>query len=393
MKDAVIIGGGIAGLGAGLFAQTRGLDFPIYEKGANLACEDNLLWLAPNGLTLIERLGCLSEVQSAGKAQESMIFAARDLKPLMQLKAKGLVSRLGQPILAIRRRELYQILMKRFQAQGGKIHFGQELEAFELRFDHAIVRFKNQQQILAKRVIAADGIGSLSRTQLFPESEVHYQGLRTYLGQSRHPLAANFVGRTLEIWGQGSRFVLTSLDGKTAYWSAIERASEYTPNRAPLPEDLHSRLKKLYQNFHPDILTLLDFIVEGSVHRSNFGVVRGLKSYSKGVVTLIGDAAHGMPPNMGQGASLALEDAHWLVARLAERMEVSSPADEAAIDEWRLKRAKQMMNLANGMNVAFQPRSVWASYIRDCVARLTPDKLSERRMVQLYRLPRQIAAL
>lgn len=387
MTEAIILGGGIAGLGAGLFAQAQGLQLPIYEKQPQLNCDDNLLWLAPNGLSLLQRLGCLEAIESVGRAQDSMIFAARDLRPLMQLRSRGLIEHLGLPILALRRRDLYQILLQRFLEQGGTIHFAHELKQLELKEDHARVHFANGRCESARRVLAADGIGSPARAQAFPESRVHYQGLRTYLGQSRHPVAKNFVGRTLEIWGFGSRFVVTSLDGETAYWSAIERSKAYTPNRDPLPPDLTERLQALYKGFHPDVLTLLDAIVPGSVHRSNFGVVKGLRHYTKGSLTLIGDAAHGMPPNMGQGASLALEDAFWVVAQLQAARDMEGSAQP------RLKRAKQMMRLANSMNVAFQPRAAWASQLRDLLAQLMPDRLNERRMVQLYRLPEHLAAL
>lgn len=385
MKDAVIIGGGIAGLGAALFAKQFGLSLPIYEKNPQLECQDNLLWLAPNGLAMIDRLGLLAEVKQKARAQDSMVFASQQLKPLMQMKGSALAAQLGWPILAIRRGDLYRLLLDKFLAAGGVVHFDHRLEAIQQTQDKLLLSFANREPVLCEYAIAADGIGSATRQLIFPESFVRYQGLRTYLGKSHSPAAKHFVGQTFEIWGQGTRFVVTSLDGETAYWSAIERPLVYEKNQAPLPANIVENLQKTFADYHPYVQELLKAATAESIHRSNFGVVAGLPRYFHGRIGLIGDAAHGMPPNMGQGASLGLEDALNIVKLLAADSE--GGLFFAQHDRMRRKRAKQMMQLANSMNTSFQPKTRWASALRNLIAALIPDRLSEMRMVQLYRLP------
>ncbi len=388
MVKATIIGGGIAGLATALFAKQEGLDLPVYERQDSLRCQDNLLWMAPNGLKMLERLGVMDSVQRLATPQDGMIFADESLQTLMQMKGQALESHLGYRVLALSRQALYEVLLEALLQRGGQVHFGHELR--QILQDHRGVQleFANGEKVRTERVIAADGIGSLVRRQIFPESRVRYQGLRTYLGKSVSPVAAKFVGKTIEAWGHGVRFVVTSLDGTTAYWSAIERSEDYVSNSAPLPADLQQRLLKSYAKFHPDILTLIEAAVPESIHRCNFGVVEGLRSYMHGGVCLIGDAAHGMPPNMGQGASLGLEDAQHLVHLLL----AGSGEFHVKSDRPRMKRAAQMRQLANAMNVSFQPKSLWASRLRNAVASLIPDRMNESRMVQLYQVPRFLNA-
>lgn len=238
-------------------------------------------------------------------------------------------------------------------------------------------------------VVAADGIGSTVRRLVVPQSKVLYQGLRTFLGRSKVPASAAYVGRTIESWGVDTRFVLTSLDGRTTYWSAIERPAAYEKNSAALAPDQVDRLRRAFAAHHPDIRDAIDHADAGSLQRCNFGVVTGLPRFYCGRVVFLGDSAHGMPPNMGEGASLALEDAYVLAAGLASGGGMAHVLAE--YDRLRRPRARQMMHIANGMNGTFQPRGGLRSKIRDHFAAAFPDGLSQWRMSRLYHLPFSLA--
>jgi 2-polyprenyl-6-methoxyphenol hydroxylase-like FAD-dependent oxidoreductase len=386
LTRAAIIGGGIAGLATGLFALKRQLSMRIYEGHKRLTCQDNLLWLAPNGLHLLAELGLMDEITKYGVAQEMMHFSSKKLRPLLSLNCQKLARTNGYPIIAIQRGKLYEIMLKRFLDLGGSVHYGHLLTAIR-EYDSSVELSFAEQVEPAKvdYVIGADGLGSRTRRCMFPGSSISYQGLRTYLGRSKTPVSSRFVGQTIEAWGNGTRFVLTSLDGVTTYWSAIERPRTYEKNSAPIPEDIIARLLQSFATFDPDILNVIEHGLVSSVHRCNFGVVTGLNKFHTDRVCLVGDAAHGMPPNMGQGASLALEDAYELTTGLAS---AAAPAEVfSQFDRSRRPRAKQMMQLANSMNTLFQPKSRLGSGLRNCAASIFPDQLSQHRMADLYRLP------
>ena len=141
MNGGVIIGAGVAGVAAGIFAQKRGLQLPIYERAAESAAGNHLLWIAPNGQRILARLGLLE----------------------------------------------------------------QEQEVFLSFLGHA-------KPLVHSYVIAADGMGSLVRSTIFPGSRVSHQGLRTWLGECVTPVAASFVGTTTEAWGNGTNELAPRLD-------------------------------------------------------------------------------------------------------------------------------------------------------------------------------------
>ena len=90
MSTGVIIGAGIAGIATAIFARQQGLDVVLLERGRPRDCDDHLLWIAPNGLHLLDRIGVLETIRTAAVEQEVMGFASSGLKPLMTLTGKSL---------------------------------------------------------------------------------------------------------------------------------------------------------------------------------------------------------------------------------------------------------------------------------------------------------------
>lgn len=383
LKDIAIVGGGIAGLAASLFAKQKKIHIPIYEKTTHLDCKDNLLWMAPNGLHLLNKLGLLEQVQEKSVAQNKMIFSTRYLSPMMTLDCDQLIASNGYPIFAVKRRDLYQIILDELIRQGGEIFFDHVIESIDQTSDKVILSFQDRSdRVHCNYLIGADGIGSKIRNFIFPNSHVKYQGLCTYLGHSETDVASKYIGKTIEAWGFGTRFVFTSMDHKTTYWSAIERPDVYRKNSDPIADDFPQNLFENFQEYHPDILEIIKGIKPNSTHRCNFGVVSGLPKFSHDRVCLIGDAAHGMPPNMGQGASLGLEDAYCLIHLLSTQD--SAAVVGPAFQKMRHKRVNQMMQLANTMNVFFQPKTGFGRWTRDCLVRMMPDRVNQKKAAQLY---------
>jgi 2-polyprenyl-6-methoxyphenol hydroxylase-like FAD-dependent oxidoreductase len=383
--NGAIIGGGIAGLSAALFAQQQGVQLPVFEKRADGYAIDHLLWLAPNGLHMLETLGLVDEVLARSTPQECMRFSTASLRVLLSLDCRELARTNRYPIVAIRRRSLHQIMSEALQCRGGTITFGGELENLEVRHDGVLVTLRSRPPLRLSYVLAADGIGSAIRSSLFPTSTVKYQGIRTWLGSSRSPVGRAFVGKTVEMWGRGTRFVATSLDDEHIYWSALERPARYEGQSLPIPADTIDRLRGIFATYHPHVGEILSKASPEELVRCNFSVVEGLPAYYRGRVCLLGDAAHGMPPNMGQGASLALEDAFSAVRELA-----ASDAVEAAFssyDRGRRPRVSRVVRLANQMNGAFQPTSRVAALLRNAVTAIFPQRLTQRKMARLYAVP------
>lgn len=384
--DGIIIGAGLSGLAQGLFLQQYGIDLPIYEQAHRIDDGHHLIWLAPNGLELLTDLELADEVKGHAVAQKEMSFTDHKLRMINQLRASSLRSKTGETILAIKRSDLHQILVSAFKQRGGVIKLGQRIERFEHKPNELLIHMKDGATQSVQYAIAADGIGSSIRTQLFPEATIKYQGIRTWLGHSYCKNASQYVGRTLEAWGHGCRFVMTSLDGKSVYWSALERPEAYESNSAPIPENLSEKLQYIFSGFHGDVIESLQSLDRSQVKRCNFGVVEEMPDYARGRLCLIGDAAHGMPPNMGQGASLGFEDAFWVAKHIAKQKPGKFP-DFAGFYKERRAKVSQAMKMANSMNTFFQPKTSIASKARNIVFAVIPRWLNEQGAISFYKKP------
>ncbi len=393
MKKLVVIGGGITGLGVALFAKQKNFDIPVYEKNAEPAGADkidSLLLLAPNGMHLLAALGLEAEVIRHSVAQDVMLFSNHRFKTLMSLDSHKFRDSNGYPIRAIKRGVLHQIMLDKFLATGGKIHYEHKLMNLSQGAGKVMLEFENQAQALVcDAVIGADGINSNTRRMIAPQSRVTYRGFRTYCGHSLTPIAKRFIGQTIETWGDnGSRFTLTSLDDRSIFWSAMEKSQDGQKNSTKLDPLLLDHLRESFSEYHADIQDVLENAVPSSIHRGNFGFLSKLDKFYLNKVCLVGDAAHGMPPKMGRGASLALEDAYCLIDSLAREQSVR--AAWVQYDRLQRPRVRQVMQMFNGMNSAFQSESKFASKVRNLVAAAIPQPLAQMRISELYKIPYNI---
>ena len=126
-------------------------------------------------------------------------------------------------------------------------------------------------------------------------------------------------------------------------------------------------------------MTALIEATEGStILRNAIFDLRPLSSWSKGYVTLLGDAAHAMTPNMGQGACQALEDA-WVLASALRHI----PSRVEALrfyQQKRLSHANMVVTYSRQMGAVAQGEHPLACWLRDHVLRLTPSRLLIKQM-------------
>ena len=209
----------------------------------------------------------------------------------------------------------------------------------------------------ADLVVGADGIHSRTRASIWPEApSPRYVGYTAWRMITR-PVP---VGDSSESWGSGARFGYAPLPDGRIYCFATANAPEGATDGGL------SGLRCRFSGWHEPIPALLDAADQDAVLHDDLYELPPLKSYTSGKVVLIGDAAHAMTPNLGQGAGQALEDA----VVLAQTLDGGGGLD--AYDRRRRPRTQMIALRAHRVGVAAQCASPGAVALRNAALRLLP---------------------
>ena len=310
--DVVIVGGGPAGTVLATLLAAAGHTPVVFERDAleSLALGTGIL-LQPNGLSVLYGLGLREELHDV-----SVLHRAVPIKDeLGRLIATGEMPDFGEGLdhaLALLRPTLQRILWSALEARGGSVRFGCDVHAVDTATGEIEASGDGQtRHISAGLIVGADGIGSIVRRSgdfgARPVKGAHHV-FRTVLD-------GDFNASGSEYWTGLGLFGASPVgEGRTyAYGSANDPRVLDSVRAGDV-----ARLARLWSDALPVAAPLLSQIhsMDG-VLLNEVGRVR-CRSYCDQRAVLIGDAAHAMAPNLGQGANSALVDAAVLARELAD---------------------------------------------------------------------------
>ncbi len=230
--------------------------------------------------------------------------------------------------------------------------------------------FSNGEESQADLLIGADGIHSRVREQLTGKLALRYSGYTAWRGIAPTPDKAFQSGET---WGKGRRFGLVPLSGEKVYWFATDNRPE---GETDDPARRQAELLELFAGWHYPVPELIGTTPRGDILRNDIFDLPPLKKWSVGRVTLLGDAAHAMTPNLGQGACQAIEDAVTLAGCLTRFEEVSEAlARYEALRRPRTARITRQARQVGEIGQWGHPAAVW---LRQHFARLLLPVLQPR---------------
>jgi len=309
-RKAVVVGGGIGGLTAAVALRRRGWDATVLERAASLEPLGAGLALAPNAVRALDSIGLGDPVRDLAALQGPVGLRRPDGRWLV----RGDASMVGpEPTVLLHRSQLVDLL--RDALDDGAVRLGTTVAGVDPGgpAERATVRVRardgEEAELSADVVVAADGIDSPVRTALFSgHPGPVYAGVTAWRFVTPEPVAVE----PAETWGRGSVVGLTPLaDGRV-----------YCYLTATLPEgtrftDEIGELQRRFGHWHPPLRALLDGLDPAALlHHDLRWLKEPLPRYDVGRVALLRDAAHAMPPNLGQGGAQAIEDAVVLAARL-----------------------------------------------------------------------------
>ena len=230
------------------------------------------------------------------------------------------------------------------------VHTGHRCTGFEQNTAKALVSFANSARAEADVVIAADGIHSELRPHVFPPSQPVFSGSVAYRGLVPHARVPHWPVDRWQMWlGQGRHFLAFPVRAGTlinyvGFLPADEQMKESWS--APGDPDV---LRRAFAGWDPRIAALLQEVQ--LTFRWALYDREPLPTWTKGRLSLLGDAAHPMLPHLGQGANQSIEDGMALATILARADRTTAPAALLAYERLRRERVAQVQRGAreNGL--------------------------------------------
>ncbi|GAA4927812.1 FAD-dependent oxidoreductase [Actinoplanes utahensis] len=312
MAHAVVVGAGIGGLAAALALQRRGWEVTVCERASRLEPVGAGLAVAPNALRVLDALGVGERIRGLSALQGAAGIRRPDGGWISRTDATKAAERYGEPVILVHRATLVDALTDGLAP--GTLRLG--LPAGDVDAETGTVGTADGP-LTADLVVAADGLHSAVRATLFPAHPGPvYTGVTSWRIVVPHPDGTVIPSET---WGAGRVFGTAVLGDGRVYCYATAPAP--AGGRAA---DEKAEMLRLFGDWHEPIPALIAAAAE--VVRTDIRCLdEPLPRYHAGKVALIGDAAHAMTPNLGQGACQALEDA-LVLARHADDLPAYSAA-------------------------------------------------------------------
>ena len=371
----IIIGAGIGGLTTAIALQQAGISFTLYEKSEGLRASGAGISLWPNATRILKKFGVLDSLLAQGQLIERTQIQSDQGRALTQLDLRPF----SDCAFCIQRALLQSTLSQ--QLPTDSIKLGHHLESIDLNSSGVTGRFQNGVQDNADLLIGADGIYSTVRSQFWKTERPQYQGYMAWRSIINQPLQDWPQGLALQYWGQGKRFGLLSMGQERMYWFA-------SLNRLIPDQDLNLTHRKAYltqqfQDWHPRVKEAIALTAESEILVRPIKVGPKLKEWHHDRVVLMGDSAHAMTPNLGQGACMAIEDAAVLAQVLQQSPSIAAAL--TAYERMRQPRVNQVVTRSYLLGVLGQWDSRVLVGLRSLGLSLAPDAVTRLSFQTLFR--------
>jgi 2-polyprenyl-6-methoxyphenol hydroxylase-like FAD-dependent oxidoreductase len=367
---AVIVGGGIGGLAAAVALHRRGWQVRVLEQAPSLEAVGSGIALWPNGMRALDALGVGTAVKAVSTAQAPARIRDPSGRWLSRGDTATALERLGA-VRVLHRADLLEVLRRALPP--GVLVTGARAVAADptgVAGQDLSVAYPGGAAA-GDLVVGADGIHSAVRGWLFPDHPgPRYAGYTAWRLLVPPPRPGPDQAVAGETWGPGQRFGLAPLpDGGTyCYATAVVPAGQHAGDG----DGELAELRRRFGGWHEPIPALLAAARPAAVLRSDvLELAEPLPSYRRGRVALLGDAAHAMTPDLGQGGCQALEDALTLAAALTAAPSVAAAL--ARYDRARRRRTQALVRRSRWLGRLAHLRNPLAVAARDALlARVTP---------------------
>jgi len=369
---AVVVGAGIGGLATAIALEQAGIEPIVIERAPQLEEAGFGLVVSANAVTALRALGLHNTISARG----TRVRRAEIRNPRGDLLTRIDYEALGWETYGILRTELQQAMIEAVPVE--RLRLGSTCIGAT---EDGRALLEGADALTADIVVGADGIHSAVRRSLFGEERLRYGGHRAWRAGTRFA-GESLRDRFVEVWGVGGGFGFGPAGPADVYWYCFEAV----PEGAPAPERPREEFLRRYGDWFDPVPALIESTEPAAIEPTLTYDRRPRHTWGRGRVTLLGDAAHSMKPNIGQGAAQALEDAVVLASCVAV-----SGDPEAALRTYehrRVPRANAIVRASRRAGRIAEVRSPLAARARDAVMKALPDRLAvaQQRRIADFRL-------
>ena len=332
--NVVIVGGGIGGLFAANALIAHGLPVSVYEQAPSLGEIGAGVFLTPNSVRQLQRVGLGPSVEKqgarVGAGSQYFRHDGTPIAPVQVTDSSGWNATFG-----MHRADLVDMLAAALPRE--VVHTGHRCTGFEQIGNVARVSFANGAVVEGDLVIAADGIHSELRQFVTPPSRPVFSGSVAYRGVIPHERVPHWPTERWQMWlGKGKHFLTFPLRAaELINYVGFVPADQEMKESWSAPGDPEV-LRREFAGWDPRIESLLSQVQ--TTFRWALYDRDPLPTWSRGRLTLLGDAAHPMLPHLGQGANQSIEDGMALAIILARANRDNAPAALLAYEGLRRER-------------------------------------------------------
>jgi salicylate hydroxylase len=312
-----IVGGGLAGLAAAHALRTFGIKAEVFETAPALGEIGAAVNVSPQAVKALQAIGLGDKIAAVATASPGIYTRNMQTGEFLEFNDRRKnAARYGAPYYTFHRADLLNALASGLDQSA--IHLGHRLTGLEEPGDRTVLAFANGARVEAEIVIGADGVRSVVRQALYGGDNPSYTGQMVWRALlNGGDVAQDVLEPTGHIqWvGPGCHLLAYYLRGKALVNIVTQQDTDKWVEEGWSTRGDPDEMRASFPNPEPRLEKLLSLVTECS----KWGLfTRPLtQNWGRGRVELIGDAAHAMLPNAGQGACQAFEDA-YILARWLE---------------------------------------------------------------------------
>ncbi len=355
--------------------QKKGLDVEVYESAGELKPVGAGLLLSPNAIAIFEKLGIVDDVIEKGIVLDHM-YIKNDKGKIIQKVSMDLIKKhFKYPTLAILRSNLHQLLFN--QLKQGTVHLNKKCISYSQNSEDVEVQFIDGTKVQGQFLVGSDGIHSVVRQQMIPDSSLRYSGQTCWRGIVHFDLNKDIQHTGVELWGYGTRFGYCQVFENIIYWYAtktIDPQFKY--------ENTKESLMDVFRGYSQVVHDIIQNTEANRIIQNDLYDLKPISKWSDRNITLLGDAAHAPTPNLGQGGAQAIEDS-WMIAEcLGQNPNVSQAFQK--YETLRKPKAQQIAQLSYQLGKIAGLQNNLLCQIRNSILKYTPSSYQLKQLKSIY---------